>query len=219
MKIINKKHSAFTLAEVLITLGIIGIIAAMTIPTLMQKTQDAEFKTAWKKEFSVFSQANLNLVNENAGTLKGLCENNDGVCIRDNYAKYLKVIKTCDGSNIDGNCWPASWTRLNGDAPWSTPASAAGVVLSDGAFAVFSWLDKSCSYVDTGEMPVCGGISIDVNGVKKPNKIGKDIFSVHILSITIKPFGTPGDWTSINHYYDCDITKDGENCSADYLYK
>ena len=40
---------AFTLAEVLITLGIIGIVAEMTIPTLMNNVQDQAFKAAWKK--------------------------------------------------------------------------------------------------------------------------------------------------------------------------
>ena len=40
------KKNAFTLAEVLITLGIIGIVAAITIPTLINNVQDAQYKTA-----------------------------------------------------------------------------------------------------------------------------------------------------------------------------
>ena len=44
----NRK-SGFTLAEVLVTLMIIGVIAAMTIPSLMQNTQQQEFKAAYKK--------------------------------------------------------------------------------------------------------------------------------------------------------------------------
>ena len=51
------KKFGFTLAEVLITLGIIGVVAAMTIPTLMQKTNDAELKSGYKKMISVISQA------------------------------------------------------------------------------------------------------------------------------------------------------------------
>ncbi len=39
----------FTLSEILITLGIIGVIAAVTIPSLVQGIQDAQFKAAWKK--------------------------------------------------------------------------------------------------------------------------------------------------------------------------
>ncbi|MBS5860501.1 type II secretion system protein [bacterium] len=49
--------AAFTLAEVLITLGIIGVVAAMTMPTLINSTQGAQYKTAYKKALSVMSQA------------------------------------------------------------------------------------------------------------------------------------------------------------------
>ena len=47
----------FTLAEVLITLAIIGVVAALTIPSVIVKTQQQEFKTAAKKAHSVLSQA------------------------------------------------------------------------------------------------------------------------------------------------------------------
>ena len=49
----KKTFSAFTLAEVLITLGIIGVVAAMTMPTLMNQTQGAQYKTAYKKALSL----------------------------------------------------------------------------------------------------------------------------------------------------------------------
>lgn len=48
---------AFTLAEVLITLAIIGVVAAMTIPTLMQKTDRREKVAAVKSSYSQLSQA------------------------------------------------------------------------------------------------------------------------------------------------------------------
>ena len=53
------KKFGFTLAEVLITLGIIGVVAAMTMPTLLANTQGAQFKTAFKKELSTMNQAVL----------------------------------------------------------------------------------------------------------------------------------------------------------------
>ena len=49
--------SAFTLAEVLITLGIIGVVAAMTMPTLLNATQAARSKTGFKKVMNVLNQA------------------------------------------------------------------------------------------------------------------------------------------------------------------
>ena len=54
---LNKKRKAFTLAEVLITLGIIGVVAAMTIPTLMNSTDDQQNKVAYKKAMSIRERA------------------------------------------------------------------------------------------------------------------------------------------------------------------
>ncbi len=52
-----KKSSAFTLAEVLITLAIIGVVAAMTIPGVIVRTNQQEFKTGFRKAISVLNQA------------------------------------------------------------------------------------------------------------------------------------------------------------------
>ncbi len=52
-----KKHFGFTLAEVLITLGIIGVVAAMTIPVLMQKHRNQEVEARLKKFYSSYNQA------------------------------------------------------------------------------------------------------------------------------------------------------------------
>ncbi len=56
---------AFTLAEVLITLGIIGVVAAMTIPTLMAKQRKTEVETSLKKFYSTMNQAILRSEQDN----------------------------------------------------------------------------------------------------------------------------------------------------------
>mgnify|MGYP002761332603 FL=1 len=53
----NKAKFGFTLAEVLITLGIIGIVAAMTIPTLMTKIQKLQIESQIKENYSSIAQA------------------------------------------------------------------------------------------------------------------------------------------------------------------
>ena len=53
------KRSGFTLAEVLITLGIIGVVAAMTIPNLIANTNGAKFRSQFKKTVSTLNQAGL----------------------------------------------------------------------------------------------------------------------------------------------------------------
>ena len=57
MSMFQNKKRAFTLAEVLVTLGIIGVIAAMTIPTLMSNTKGAKFRSQYKKTLSTLNQA------------------------------------------------------------------------------------------------------------------------------------------------------------------
>ena len=53
------RRSGFTLAEVLITLGIIGVVAAMTIPNLIANTNGAKFRSQFKKTISTLNQAGL----------------------------------------------------------------------------------------------------------------------------------------------------------------
>ncbi len=57
MKNILLKNKAFTLAEVLITLGVIGVVAAMTIPIVFANVKQHEYKTAGKKAFSIINNA------------------------------------------------------------------------------------------------------------------------------------------------------------------
>ena len=53
----KSRKVAFTLAEVLITLGIIGVVAAMTLPTLIQNHQKRSLEVATQKFYSTMSQA------------------------------------------------------------------------------------------------------------------------------------------------------------------
>jgi len=68
---ILEKQKAFTLAEVLITITIIGVIASIVIPTVINNTQNAELKATWKKAYADLSQATQRVITDNAGTLKG----------------------------------------------------------------------------------------------------------------------------------------------------
>lgn len=63
------KHGAFTLAEVLVTLGIIGVVAAMTMPTLIGNTKPKELEAQFKKAHSMLSQATVSVVEEKVSGL------------------------------------------------------------------------------------------------------------------------------------------------------
>src|SRR5574344_2006160 len=107
-----KKNFAFTLAEVLIVLGIIGIVAESTIPVLVQKTNDMAMKVAWKKAFAELSQVNQELNSEYGGTYTDECESFDDACLRSLFVSKIRVLKQCSDP-INEGC-QASSTYLNG---------------------------------------------------------------------------------------------------------
>jgi len=204
------KLKGFTLAELFITLGIIGLVAEMTIPALIKSTQDAVLKTTWKKEYSVFSQATMMAISDNGGSLYGVCTNNNA-CLRDLYFNYLNYSKKCEDAQSFGVCWHAegSTKLLNGtpipNAGWDW-YNCAGGILNNGALILINGGD--CS-------PICGMISVDINGFKGPNVIGKDLFMITIYENKLVPFGAPGYYGDSWAWSNC--TYAGFSCGAKYL--
>ena len=92
--LLQKKKVAFTLAEVLITLGIIGVVAAMTISTLMSKYQEKVYKTQYKEIFSELNQA-MKLLEDDGRLPSSECTTFNDRCFRDLLATKLKVAHDC----------------------------------------------------------------------------------------------------------------------------
>lgn len=186
----------FTLAEVLITLGIIGVVAAMTIPTLMQSLETNQYKSAYKKTFATISQAYQFLVAENGGSFVNVlskCSISDQICFKDIFKQKLSYIKDCD-SDVEGVCFPetSKVKYLNGNFvvnAWGLASSVvSGLILKDGTSIIFRLDDSSC--VGNYFPPYanyCGWISVDTNGLKEPNTWGKDIYIFFIHSDIIRP--------------------------------
>jgi len=155
----NKK-SGFTLAEVLITLGIIGVVAAMTIPTLMNQTGQAEFKTGFKKIISTLSQAVTMNVALNSSDFSLLTSSNTAdTSVYGMFNARMNVIKTAyDDNTILGGGYPtigaANYTLFFNDGMAVSFPSACGNPALTGIDAA-----SSCKAV------------VDVNGIKKPNKL------------------------------------------------
>jgi len=204
-----KIKTAFTLAEVLIVLAVIGVIAVLTIPTLLQSTNEQELKTAFKKQYSVLSQATARLVADSGGTLKG-----DAKYI-DRYAKYLNATKICQPEEAFGNCWHklGEFKFLNGISVTGY-SEESGMILSNGTLLFIDWRSSDCSQVPFG-IPVCAVMHVDVNGFKGPNMIGKDIYKMYLFETTIKPVGIPED--NVNPNADCSSAGRGYSCSYKVL--
>lgn len=211
---LNAKISAFTLAEVLITLGIIGVVAALTIPALTNRTQDAEFKVAFKKDYATIAQAVTMALNENGGTISELGNGGgDPYNVLSDIAKYLKLEKRCGDytSNPVSDCFISTFYDMAGNS----------IISVNGSWWVFAKLSNGGSLragllyttYDTYE------IDVDVNGTKGPNIIGKDIFGILMHGTQIKPVSK--DWTFstfawpwVNVNDDCHSGGAGWHCST-----
>lgn len=119
---------AFTLAEVLIVLGIIGLIADMTIPTLVQKTQEKITVIKLKKTYSTLSAAYKLATIENgtidewglgAGYGNSNPQGND--TLLNTFAKYMKFTRICK-AEIGSTCWRGAIYHLDGTY-YDTPGS------------------------------------------------------------------------------------------------
>ena len=168
-----KKFNAFTLAEVLITLGIIGVVAAMTMPTLMNSTNGAQYKTAYKKALSVLSQAvvlNVALADYDLSqTTKGSKDEEGNVTAATGSATLynlfynrMNVVKTATTGT--------GWTSSNNSKANFAKASNYTLFFNDGIVFTFEQDAGECTAGNASvKAKYCKG-AIDVNGEKNPNK-------------------------------------------------
>ena len=170
---ITKKYSyGFTLAETLITLVIIGVIAAITVPTLIIKHQKEETVTRLKKAYSTLSQTTARAIADN-GPIKTwelgeVTNGNDAYTFVSKYfLPYLNVMKDCKTST-EGNCSYQAY-YLNRTPINISSGSYAKFYLSDGTFVSVQIANSDNRYKFLR-------VYVDINGPKKPNLFGKDIF-------------------------------------------
>jgi prepilin-type N-terminal cleavage/methylation domain-containing protein len=201
----------FTLAEVLITLLIVGVISSIVIPGIIQDSQDAELKTAWKKAYAEVSQALIKLRQDNGGTYRDFFPY---FTLKPEFIKYFNVTKDC-GNNTTGcfNIPAFNYKSLSGDAVAPALFDEGQFILNSGMFIMVQNLGPA--YFVT--------IWVDVNGYrKKPNVIGKDVFGIEVFESSFKPLGSIG--TAVDVYGSvedtCNTTsgtRSGMGCSALYL--
>ncbi|MBQ3311922.1 type II secretion system protein [bacterium] len=210
-----KKILAFTLAEVLIVIGILGVVAALTIPTLNSEAGSKEKVTRLKKSYSVLTDAfdrmmaDMGPLDEIYGTLEtNLSEN-----VATKMASYMKTSSTCaDAVGTANDCSANTVTAYSttGTAESNTINKYPGFVLTDGTSVSFNLgakcpPDSAVSGVP-GNTNVCGMVYVDVDGKdKSKNEWGKDVFAFYVTTDRITPVGLEGD-TNI------DATGSSTNC-------
>ena len=175
------KRFGFTLAEVLITLGIIGVVAAMTIPTLISNTNSAKFKSQYKKTLSTLNQAALMATAQydlDYASLTAACGATGGTEKPDTTASMCALIN----GTLTGATYYATAGAMKVPGTTSAYSINAGPVvakttmkayqLADGSVVAFDDV-TSCTLEPGGNITAlatkCRGF-IDVNGPTLPNK-------------------------------------------------
>ena len=168
MKKFNRK--GFTLAEVLITLGIIGVVAAMTLPDLKLKMDVSANITSLKKFYTEFSNATNLLISEYGEPDSwGLVDNDaeSSAAVLDMYKKRLNMTRICLEGDTSCFAFPVYTYKgvvkitENEYSSWQLKS----FVLNNGTTVFFD--------VNNGNFSVF----FDVNGLKKPNRLGEDVFA------------------------------------------
>ena len=189
------------MAEVLITLGIIGIVAAMTLPSLINNKKNKELETAFKKNYSVISQA-LNMYYAQNGE-KLTPEYVGDRKLKPTLVNYMKVLQDCGWgySSTSTSCIPnyndpdrnsQVYKNFTGTNNISLNLFDDGqFILNDGSLILL----ENNGPVNNNKMY----ISVDVNGyLKNPNRLGHDLFMFQIDNKgNLLPMGAEG-----TDYYD-----------------
>lgn len=231
---------SFTLAEVLITLGVIGIIAAMTLPALIAKYQQMVLINMWKKHYASLQNAFSMVLADNdysLGVYDNVNHNNRDLII--DIVKKMNVTLDC-GTNISKIC--GNGTSFNTGAAANAAVkdfykSTTGQPMSGYALKDYqAVLNTGANLYARAYTPDYKQILIDVNGFnKKPNILGKDLFGVTIIISQNKmlPWGADGTGligtcpngskmagNKLNYGFDDSGTDlNGAECSAEYLLK
>ena len=184
-------HKGFTLAETLIALVIIGVIAALTVPSLINKTQNQETVSKLKKAYSTFSQVTNSIIAEKGtprASYGGWATTKDD--IYEIYKKYLINAKDC--GSVPG-CFTQEYFKTLAGAKtgnWDTTEGYKKLVLSDGTQVIFeNWIHADCNGDANGSTNWCARIFVDLNGSKKPNIVGRDVFGFVIKEKSLQPIG------------------------------
>lgn len=161
----NKREFAFTLAEVLITLGIIGVVAAMTLPVLIQKYQKQVLYTQFRKAASQLEQA-YKMYQVDHGCIGNLRNCKDFFYAED-IIPYFKVAQIINNDNFEDVCKNA----FDKDDDYIGCFNN----YDDNVFAFIT--TDGTLYNLSADQGVGTGSIVDVNGPNKgPNKYGRDLF-------------------------------------------
>ena len=182
----SKVKKGFTLAEVLLVITIVGIIASYTVPDLVMNVTKMQRIVAAKKTYSAISNAVNSVREDNNGTLKGMTGDSFYQALLSKFS-VIHVFDRLQQGNTESFYMDVHFL----DGTNTNPALGSyNFQLIDGAIIGTSYSDATCTAnLGYGVNYFCGLIKFDINGAKSPNTLGEDIFFVFITNDGIKPYG------------------------------
>lgn len=181
----------FTLAEVLITLGIIGVVAAMTMPVLTANINDKVLENQNKKAQSVFANGiKMLMAKEDVTNLKDTeffgCGSNKA-CIAQHIKQVFQVVEENSDTLLSTKYQFTDETK----EVWNNSKFAYTFVTPDGiVFGILKNEDNSPSV----------NVIVDINGIKRPNKGGQDL-----CKYSVSAFGILSDNCSEMTEFDTEV--------------
>lgn len=185
----------FTLAEVLITLAVIGVVAALTIPALVHKYQQKQMYTQFMKVYNTLSNAAQLSIDDN-GNISNWDYSEPNNIFDKYFSEYLKVINTKPLPDYDLHI-------LSGTTVASLSAAVIGGSEGTNSDDMYYFADGSSCAISVAIDEYGIGLICDTNGDKAPNTLGRDIF-VFIIEIRDNKFkpqyetGENNDACSVN---------------------
>ena len=191
--LVPRKRTAFTLAEVLITLAIIGVVAVLTLPNLIQNHN----QKAWSTAQDVFTKR-LEVATRQMNTEEKLAGYDSTMDFVNELKKYIKITRVCDNDNIT-KCFDKEVIWNDGEEPidmstiknaesfgldWDTETVA--VQFANGVNAVIAYNPNATQDPFNNEFSATSesmAILYDVSGNKNPNTKGKDILNINVSKL------------------------------------
>ena len=223
----KSRRVAFTLAEVLITLGIIGVVAALTLPSVIQNYKKQEVLSRLKKSYAVIEQT-VKMAEKDYGTITTWPEWSDSEAVLHKYfVPYLSGVKEFGKakSEVIALCYDQNssmtfdnvfkyysqyvwWTGIHISNPFSK-GETSSIALSDGTCIGLNPKTDSL-----GVKPKM--IFVDVNGSRRgPNVAGKDLFFFYINSDGfVKPWGDGYQEALLKNLCNSQSSSKGYTCAA-----
>lgn len=170
-------YKGFTLAEVLITLGIIGVVAAMTLPSLVSKYKAVELETRFKKAYSALNQACIRMVFEEGYVIQKT-STVDASPFRNMLQKYIAKSTDCSDYKCGGPYFNSratfiSWAMNTYQTYTGGSGNSLWWFIDDGLIRT---RDGMLLYIDISEYESFL-VTVDINGFNAPNKWGHDLFT------------------------------------------